>query len=192
VTKVISNGCGKNYESGFQIWINYLMRSEAYLSSDRKFRYWLVRIWDESLPIMANWGCNPSTADETVNDPTIRKDMGFSARNGCGGLLKMNAGAYRATKPKDWYKAADPFGPENTIEHMRRYCEMFNVKVFLAAWGKCIGRFASHGDAIAKAFPDMMCLGRTADGTPRHTLMLPYITPMQPLNENCAMEKLTI
>jgi len=166
------------------------MKNDAYLSNDRQFRYWLVRIWDDSLPIMANWGSNPSTADEKENDPTIRKDMGFSERNGCGGLLKMNVGAFRATKPKDWYKAVDPFGPENSIQDMHTYCEMFNAKIFLAAWGRCIGRFAPRGDLIAKEFPDMMCLGRTADGTPRHTLMLPYITPMEPLDRNYALRKL--
>lgn len=167
------------------------MKSDAYLSNDRMFRYWLVRIWDDSLPIMANWGSNPSKADEKENDPTIRKDMGFATRNGCGGLLKMNAGAFRATKPKDWYRAVDPFGPENTVEHMHQYCEMFNAKVFLAAWGRCIGKFASRGDAVAKAFPGMMCLGRTADGTPRHTLMLPYITPLQPFDVDFARKRLT-
>ena len=167
------------------------MRSEAYLSPDRKYRYWLLRVWDDSLPVMANWGANPSTAAEKENDPTIRKDMGFAERCACGGLLKMNVGAYRATKPRDWYKAADPFGPENSIEHMRRYCEMFKATMFLAAWGRCIGRFASRGEAIAKAFPDMMCLGRTADGTPRHTLMLPYITPLEPLNQDYARIRLS-
>lgn len=166
------------------------MICDAYLSPDRVFRYWLVRIWDSSLPVMANWGANPSTADEKENDQTIRKDMGFSERNGCGGLLKMNVGAFRATKPKDWYRAADPFGPENSIQDMHTYCETFNATKFLAAWGKCIGLFAPRGDLIAREFPDMMCLGKTADGTPRHTLMLPYISPLQPFNENYAKDRL--
>jgi hypothetical protein len=157
------------------------MKCDAYFSPDRKYRYWLVRIWDDSLPIMANWGSNPSTADERENDPTIRKDMGFGERTGHGGLLKMNVGAFRATKPRDWYNAADPFGPENTIQDMHTYCEMFEAKTFLAAWGRCIGRFAARGDLIAQEFPEMQCLGRTADGTPRHTLMLPYSTQLEPL-----------
>ena len=160
------------------------MITDAYLSNDRKYRYWLVRIWDVSLPIMGNWGSNPSTADEKENDPTIRKDMGFSERTGHGGLLKMNVGAYRATKPRDWYNAADPFGPENTIENFRWWIQQWNppntkTPTLLAAWGRCIGRFAYRGKIIAEAFP-VMCLGRTADGTPRHTLMLPYSTQLEP------------
>jgi hypothetical protein len=40
------------------------MRSDAYLSDDRKYRYWLLRVWDDSLPINCTCGVNPSTADE--------------------------------------------------------------------------------------------------------------------------------
>lgn len=155
------------------------MRSDAYLSDDRRYRYWLLRVWDDSLPIMANWGANPSTADERENDPTIRKDMGFAERTGHGGLLKLNVGAYRATKPRDWYRAIDPFGPENQIEDFWRYCGVFNVKTYVAAWGRCIGKFAFRGEQIVQAFPQMMCFGRTANGTPRHTLMLPYTTQLE-------------
>ena len=131
-----------------------------------------------------NWGCNPSTADEKENDPTVRKDLGFAKRNGCGGLLKLNVGAFYATDPKDWYKAADPFGLENSIEDFARYREMLKAKVFVSAWGKCIGRFAYRGELIARAFPQLMCFGRTADGTPRHTSRLPYSTPMELYKSN--------
>lgn len=156
------------------------MRSEAFLSDCRKFRYWLIRVWDESLPMMANIGCNPSTADETVDDPTIRKDMGFARRLGFGGLLKLNVGAFRATKPRDWYNAADPFGPENSVAHIREYLEKFSVKQTVAAWGRCVGRYAGRGETIANSIPGIMCWGRNADRTPRHTLMLPYTTDLEP------------
>lgn len=49
-----------------------LIKSDAFFSPCRKYRYWLLRIWDETLPLMANIGANPSTADENVDDPTIR------------------------------------------------------------------------------------------------------------------------
>lgn len=155
------------------------MRSEAYLSECRRYRYWLLRVWDETLPMMANIGANPSTADETVNDATIRKDIGFAERNGFGGLLKLNVGAFRATKPKDWYNAADPYGPQNSVAHILEYLAKFEVKLTVAAWGKCVGRFANRGNTIAANIPGVMCFGRTADGTPRHTLMLPYTTQLE-------------
>lgn len=156
------------------------MRLEAYFSPDRKHRYWLLRIWDDTLPMMANIGCNPSTADESIDDPTIRKDMGFARRLGFGGLLKLNVGAYRATDPKKWLQAADPFGPENTAEHIRGYLSRFRVEQIVAAWGRCIGRFAPRGERLVDSLPNVMCFGKNPNGTPRHTLMLPYSTPLEP------------
>ena len=111
-------------------------RCDAYFSPDRKYRYWLLRVWDEALPIMGNIGNNPSTADERENDPTIRKDIGFATRLGFGGLLKLNAGAYRSTDPKKWLEAADPFGPENTAEHLKQYLAEFKTTLTAVTWGK--------------------------------------------------------
>lgn len=156
------------------------MKTEAYLSEDRQYRYWLVRIWDERLPVMALFGVNPSTADENTNDQTILKDMGFAARLGFGGILKMNVGAYRATDPRDWRVAVDRIGPLNTTKHLREYAEKFNVTIYIAAWGRN-GRYAPEQcAAIEREFPDLMCFGRNNDGTPRHPLMLPYSTPLEP------------
>lgn len=155
------------------------MRSEAYLSEDQKYRYWLLRVWDDSLPVMANCGANPSTADALKDDPTIRKDMGFARRNGFGGLLKLNVGAYRATDPRKWHGAVDPYGPENTLDNFQKWMSAFSATTFVAAWGRCIGRFAHRGEAIRARFPNIMCFGMMADGTPRHTLMLPYTTQLE-------------
>lgn len=156
-----------------------MTRTEAYLSDDRKFRYWLLRVWDESLPVMANIGCNPSTADEREDDPTIRKDMGFARRTGFGGLLKLNVGAYRATNPKVWLDARDPIGPENSVAHLLEYLAKFDAKQVVAAWGRCIGRYANRGETVAANIPGIMCYGRNSDRTPRHTLMLPYTTQLE-------------
>ena len=155
------------------------MRTEAYLSDDRRYRYWLLRVWDDSLPMMANFGSNPSTADEKENDPTIRKDIGFADRNGFGGLLKLNVGGFRATRPRDWYDAADPFGPENSIAHLMQYLRDFKVEKTVLAWGKCIGRFRNRGLTIAANIAEPWCFGKNPDGTPRHTLMLPYTTQLE-------------
>jgi hypothetical protein len=162
-----------------------IVRSEAYLSHDLNYRYWLLRVWDDSLPVMANIGCNPSTADEKEDDPTIRKDMGFAQRLGFGGLLKLNVGAYRATDPKRWRNAANPWGEENTPEDLIDYLADFKVSRVVGCWEKCGGQMAhSRGLRIAALLKDeqfggFWCFGRNADGTPRHTLMLPYSTKLE-------------
>jgi hypothetical protein len=155
------------------------MRSDAYISADGKYRYWLLRIWDDTLPIMANIGCNPSKADALLNDPTIRKDIGFATRFGFGGLLKLNIGAYRATDPKKWRKAFDPFGPENTINHLRRYMNNFSTTKTVVTWGRCIGPFAGQANYIVRQLGETWCFGTNSNGTPRHTLMLPYTARLE-------------
>ena len=47
-------------------------KSGAVFSDCRKFRYALWRMWDEDKPLVMIIGLNPSTADEKVNDPTIK------------------------------------------------------------------------------------------------------------------------
>ena len=75
------------------------------------YRFSLVRTldWlsaDNALFIMLN----PSTADETYDDPTIRRCKDFALRAGCGVLSVVNLSPRRATDPDDLIMA----GPEDT------------------------------------------------------------------------------
>ena len=158
------------------------MRTDAYLSDDRKYRYWLLRVWDDSLPINCSCGVNPSTADEFADDPTIRKDIGFSARQGFGGLLKINLSAFRSTDPR--FMRHEPIGEFNTPFHLRQYFETFKAKQFTAAWGKNGRYLQRQAEAVLAEFPEAMCFGCNPDGTPRHTLMLSYSTQLQLLRKN--------
>lgn len=76
------------------------MNTNAILSEDRKYRYVLSRIWDESKPMVMIIGLNPSTADETKNDPTIIRCIDFAKSWGYGGVYMLNLFAFRATLPK--------------------------------------------------------------------------------------------
>jgi hypothetical protein len=155
------------------------MKSDAYLSPDRKYRYWLIRVWDDRLPLACWIGVNPSTADERENDQTITKEIGFSSRLGYGGFLKLNVGAYRETNPRKWRKVFDPIGPENSAKHLVEYAERFNTQITVAAWGKNGSYFIGRCEAIIREFQSLQRLGRNPDGTPRHPLMLPYSTPLE-------------
>ena len=66
------------------------MKKDAILSEDRKYRYVLSRIWDESKPLVVIIGLNPSTADEKDDDNTIKKCINFSKNWGYGGLYMLN------------------------------------------------------------------------------------------------------
>ena len=155
------------------------MIKKAHLSADRIYRYWLFRQWDATLPVLCVFGVNPSTADESEDDATIRKGIGFAKRSGFGSLLKLNVGAFRAKDPRAWREAADPIGPDNTLEHLREYSIAFNVAKLVAAWGQN-GRYAQKQcAAIADAFPEMWCWGRNLDGTPKHPARVSYKVPLE-------------
>ncbi len=95
----------------------------AYLSEDRRYRYSLTRLIadpqygclgeDERGGTVTFVGLNPSTADETTDDPTIRRCIRFAREWGFDRLKMVNLFAYRATDPRDLWAADAPIGPEN-------------------------------------------------------------------------------
>ncbi|MCK5017989.1 MAG: DUF1643 domain-containing protein [Candidatus Peribacteraceae bacterium] len=108
------------------------MNKGAVFSDDKKYRYGLTRQWDETKPYVCFIGLNPSTADEEVDDPTIRKCIKFAKSWGYGGIYMVNLFAYRATDPKEMLAQEDPFGPDNDT-----WVEYFAGKAdkVIAAWG---------------------------------------------------------
>ena len=58
-------------------------------------------------------GLNPSTADETIDDPTIRRCISFSKDWGYGALCMTNLFAFRATDPAVMKAHPEPVGEAN-------------------------------------------------------------------------------
>jgi hypothetical protein len=56
---------------------------------------------------------NPSTADDKINDPTIRRCVEFAARWNYDLMLMTNLFAFRATNPLSMKEQDDPVGPDN-------------------------------------------------------------------------------
>jgi hypothetical protein len=154
-------------------------------SPGREYRYTLWREWDcdyltgcaDDLPHIKEYvmfiGLNPSTADETKDDPTIRKCIGFSKRWGYGALCMANLFAYRATNPKVMKAQADPIGPENNRWLVS--CAR-GAGIVVAAWGKD-GRHNSRAAVVfglVAAVKETYCLRQNKDGTPEHPLYVPY------------------
>ena len=148
------------------------MIKSAKLSGCRTWRYALWRTWDRKKPRAVFIGLNPSTADETEDDPTIRRCIGFARAWGCGGIRMVNVFAFRATKPKELAKAEDPIGPDNdywlgVIADVARTKEAPVV----AAWGAHrIGTDRIKTIRFIFKRNIVVCLGRTKDGSPRHPL----------------------
>lgn len=113
-------------------------------------------------------GLNPSTADETEDDPTIGRCISFAKAWGYGGLCMTNLFAYRATNPSDMFEAEDPVGSENDewIEKLAR-----EAGVVVAAWGND-GSFLGRSKQIIQLIPNLHCLKMNKTGEPAHPLYL--------------------
>jgi hypothetical protein len=149
------------------------MKSDAAFSADRTYRYQLRRVWDEG-PLVSFIGLNPSTADETVDDPTIRRCIAFAQRWGYGGLVMVNLFAFRATDPRNMRAAADPVGPLNDRHLEAVYWE---TAMLVAAWG-AHGSYRGRDAEVIRLLGTMLALGFTKGGHPRHPLYVRADTPL--------------
>jgi hypothetical protein len=112
-------------------------------------------------------GLNPSTADETVDDPTIRRCKDFVRRWGYGSLCVANLFAYRATRPAEMKATSVPIGRGNDRWLVRLAAE---AEVVVAAWG-IHGTFACRDqEVLALLDVPLRHLGLTKHGHPRHPL----------------------
>lgn len=95
--------------------------SDAVLSPDREYRYRLSRTWDSEKPTLGFIMLNPSTDDESEDDPTIRRCLGYAKDWGYGSILVGNLFGLRATDPSQLREHGNPVGPEND-EHLQLIC----------------------------------------------------------------------
>ena len=134
------------------------------------YRYTLTRVWDLSLPTITFVLLNPSTADETQLDPTLKKCVKFAKRDGYGGMTILNLYAFRSPYPKVMNAAADPVGPDND-------------RVLAAATGMVVAGWGTgaHPARVAHALtllPRLHALKITKDGHPQHPLYVAHDAPV--------------
>ena len=164
----------------------------ATISPCGKFRYRLWRRWSVTGPALTFVMLNPSTADGTHDDPTIRKCVGFAKLAGYSGIEVLNLFAYRATDPAELRKVglclADAIGPENDAGlRLAATCAAASELPIVCAWGahaRGLNRVLDVAALLMCAGAELHALDFTADGIPRHPLMLPYsatLTPYKPL-----------
>lgn len=146
----------------------------ALLSPCRRWRYLLWRRWDREKPPMAFIGLNPSTADETVDDQTIRKCRGYAQRWGYGAFWMLNIFAYRARDPNVMKaQGANAIGPRNN-EYLAAATASAGLTV--AAWGAHgthLNRANDVCELLAKSGVTVHILGLTQGLQPKHPLYLP-------------------
>lgn len=148
----------------------------AVLSDCGRYRYLLERHWNGGGHAIGFIMLNPSTADAAVDDATIRRCVGFAHAWGYRTLYVANLMAWRATDPADLPSTkCEAMGPMRNwfLRRLALQCD----KV-VCAWGAKLPRFVDRGflyrtldeAADSLGYASGWCLGRTANGQPRHPL----------------------
>lgn len=155
------------------------MNGGATFDKSGKYRYLLWREWDDEKPTCVFIMLNPSTADATTNDPTIRRAISFAERFGFGRFEAVNLFAYRVTDSSVLAKVRNPVGKENDqciLEAVARNDQCF------VAWGN-LGLLRQRSKDVLAMLPrdlELRCLGVTKAGEPKHPLYLPNTTEARP------------
>jgi hypothetical protein len=153
--------------------------ASAVFSVCDRYRYRLTRTWAHG-PTVTFVMLNPSTADELVADPTVRRCVGFATREGAGRLVVVNLFALRSTDPAQLARADDPTGPGND-EHIQSAAR--DASLVIAAWGAhpfAADRAADVQAMLAATGTPLHRIGPPSkDGHPRHPLYLAAETPLE-------------
>jgi hypothetical protein len=144
------------------------MKATAEFSPCRRYRFALWRRWSAG-PQLLFVMLNPSTADETTDDPTIRRCIGFARAWGFGSLAVGNLFAFRTPKPGDLRISAEPIGAGNDDWLLRLQA---GSDLTVAAWGNH-GGFLDRGSVVRSILPNLHVLRLTKNGEPQHPLYLP-------------------
>ena len=147
------------------------MSKGAIISDCGIYRYLLWRTWDEDEPVLLVIGLNPSTADETADDPTIRRCVGYAKTWGYGGLRMVNLFAYRATSPDEMIQYPDPVGDLND-EIILDTANDGITHATLVAWGNRGSHLDRDKQVLRLITHEPYCLRVTAQGQPEHPLYL--------------------
>lgn len=170
------------------------MTDTAVFSPCRRYRYRLERngigvpLFDKGRTVTFVM-LNPSTADETQNDPTVRRCIGFAQREGASRLIVVNLFALRSTDPSALLAdmMADPVGCDNDDAILQA---MNDADLVVAAWGAHGAVRAFQRDVAAETLSlicgrKLQCLGTTKAGAPRHPLYVAADTPLAPWCYSC-------
>lgn len=158
----------------------------AVLSPCGLYRYRLERDVQMEGKVFAFFGVNPSTADASTDDATVRKWIGFTKVNGGRRFIVGNVWPLRATDVKRL--ATAPRWLDIERENTRHILAMVGeADVLVPCWGdraKVPREMHNEIDALLSLLigsgKPVMHFGLTKGGDPKHPLMLGYATPLTP------------
>jgi len=163
-------GCPRIH-AGEDVTVGTLVSAGALFDPTRKYRYTLYREYEDGHGRCAFIMLNPSTADETEDDPSVRRCIGFARKWGFRVVQILNLFAIRGTDPEILYRDPAPIGPDNDLWISKIACGADRV---ICAWG-VHGAWTQRGRKVARMLQGavrLYCLGTTKEYHPRHPLYL--------------------
>ena len=144
------------------------MKRTAIFSDCRTYRYALKRVWNKSRPNVLFIGLNPSRANETSDDPTIRRCIKYAEYWNFGGLSMVNLFAFCSHDPKELLAAEDPIGAKNDLIVKKLLAEHDAI---VLVWGNN-GSYLKRNETVLKLIKNPLCLKINKNGAPAHPLYL--------------------
>lgn len=160
----------------------------ALFSPCGRYRWWLVRHWRPEGSAVLFPGLNPSTADGQQDDPTLRRLCGLARQWGHGRLLVLNLFSRVGRDPARLRRCAQPVGEHNAAWLATALAWLqaqpadpggAPPRVWLG-WGQRGGfhdRQRQELDRLQCWDGELVCVGVTREGHPRHPL---YVRADQP------------
>jgi hypothetical protein len=157
--------------------VDLFRRWGATYDPDPMYRYTLWRNFVDAPVDPCLWVMlNPSTATESVDDPTIRRCQDFSRLWGYDACRVVNVFALRSTDPRGLRLVVDPVGPLNDDAIAREAAAASRI---VCAWG-AHGTFKDRSLQVVHLLRhyDLWCFGQTKNGQPLHPLYQPSTSPL--------------
>lgn len=157
----------------------------AVLSPCGLYRYRLDRTVAMEGPVYAFFGINPSTADATVDDQTVKKWIGFTKTWGGSRFIAGNVFPLRSKDVSlvaTWARWLDI-----VRENQRHILAMAaEADILVPCWGDRAKVPKAMHNEIDEMLSLLKCTGKpvmhfglTKGGDPKHPQMLGYATPLQ-------------
>lgn len=137
-----------------------------------KYRYSLHRMWDFNKESILWFLLNPSTANESVFDPTLIRCQNYSKKWGYGGFRVINVFSLRSPDfnyVKNY--SGDIVGVQND-KLIRKECEL--ASKIIVGWGNNVWRYIGRLKSLDKILYhfNLYALKVTNRGYPSHPLYL--------------------
>ncbi len=157
-------------------------------NSPQRHRYLLWRTWQPANPRLGFVGINPSTANSSKNDPTIRRLTSLANAWGFGGLVAANLFSLVSADPNvlwtDYEPSQDRSFHDGMNEGYIRWMVANTTKI-LVGWGNEGKRAGVKKGQVLNLLGQKACyIKANKSGEPIHPLYVPKTSQLIPYVSN--------